>query len=136
MAFGSEIFWTTLSKRRGGLELGGVAKSATDTFGHEPALVARCRSPAKLLGFPKWAARPDLGERRHSRLVATAAENRLSIRRNPHTSFFCGRQRLPNNRNLWVEYRPPRCRRATAAVADDAAARMSATNSSRAAVEE
>jgi hypothetical protein len=31
--------------------------------------------------------RPHLGERWSSRLVATAAESRLSIRRNPHTSF-------------------------------------------------
>jgi hypothetical protein len=31
---------------------------------------------------------PDLGERWPSRLVTTAAENRLSIRRNPHTSFL------------------------------------------------
>jgi hypothetical protein len=30
--------------------------------------------------------------------AATAAENRLSFRRNPHTSF-CGSQRLPNNRD-------------------------------------
>jgi hypothetical protein len=34
-----------------------------------------------------WTARPDLGGRWPSRLVATAAENRLSFRRNPHTSF-------------------------------------------------
>jgi hypothetical protein len=34
-----------------------------------------------------WTSRPDLGERWPSRLVATAAEDRLSIKRNPHTSF-------------------------------------------------
>ena len=34
-----------------------------------------------------WTARPDLGERWPSRLVATAAENRLSIKRNLYTSF-------------------------------------------------
>jgi hypothetical protein len=34
-----------------------------------------------------WPARPDLGERWPSRLVATAAEDRLTFRRNPHTSF-------------------------------------------------
>jgi hypothetical protein len=34
-----------------------------------------------------WPARPDLGERWPSRLVATAEEDRLNIRRNPHTSF-------------------------------------------------
>jgi hypothetical protein len=35
----------------------------------------------------RWPSWPDLGERWSSRLVATAAENRLSIRRNSHTSF-------------------------------------------------
>jgi hypothetical protein len=44
----------------------------------------RCRS-----------ARSDLGERWSSRLVAAAAENRLSFRR-----VVCGNQRLPNNRDL------------------------------------
>ena len=34
-----------------------------------------------------WPARPHLGERWPSRLVATAFEDRLSIKRNPHTSF-------------------------------------------------
>jgi hypothetical protein len=32
-------------------------------------------------------------------LVATAAEDRLSIKLNLHT-FVCGSQRLPNNRDL------------------------------------
>jgi hypothetical protein len=35
----------------------------------------------------RWPSRPDLGERWFSRLVATAEEDRLSFRRNPHTSF-------------------------------------------------
>jgi hypothetical protein len=43
-------------------------------------------------------ARPDLGERRPSRLVATAAEKCLSFRRNAHV--VCGSHRLPNNRDL------------------------------------
>jgi hypothetical protein len=32
----------------------------------------------------RWTSRPDLGERWPSRLVAMAAEDRLSIRRNAH----------------------------------------------------
>jgi hypothetical protein len=69
MAFGSEIFWTALSERRRGLELGGAAKPEKDTFGHEPALVARCCSPAKLLGFPKLVGirRCNDSRRRHQR---------------------------------------------------------------------
>src|SRR5215510_3821488 len=39
-----------------------------------------------------WLSRPDLGERWPSRLVATAAEERLSFRR---THVVCGSQRLP-----------------------------------------
>src|SRR5262249_36516608 len=35
---------------------------------------------------PGWPSRPDLGKRWPSRLVASA-EDRLSIKRNPHTSF-------------------------------------------------
>ena len=54
----SEIFWTALSERRGGLELDGAAKGRDRSFGHEPALVARCCSPAKLLGFPKLVGPP------------------------------------------------------------------------------
>jgi hypothetical protein len=34
-----------------------------------------------------WPSRPDLGERWPSLLVATAAEDRLSIKRNLYTSF-------------------------------------------------
>jgi hypothetical protein len=34
-----------------------------------------------------WPSRPDLGERWPARLVATAAEDRLRFRANPHTSF-------------------------------------------------
>jgi len=56
---GSEIFWTALSERRGGLELSRGRSQRRDSFGHEPALVARCRSPAKLLlGFPKFVGIP------------------------------------------------------------------------------
>ena len=33
-------------------------KPETNTFGHEPALVARCCSSARLLGFPKWVGTP------------------------------------------------------------------------------
>ena len=52
------IFWTALSERRRALELGGGPKPETDTFGHEPALVARGCSPAKLLDFPKLVGTP------------------------------------------------------------------------------
>jgi hypothetical protein len=59
MACSSEIFWTALSERRGGLELSRGRSQRRDSFGHEPALVARCRSPAKLLlGFPKFVGIP------------------------------------------------------------------------------
>ena len=34
-----------------------------------------------------WPAWPDLGERWPARLVATASEDRLSVRRNSHTTF-------------------------------------------------
>jgi hypothetical protein len=47
---------------------------------------------------PFIQSRFDLGERRPSRLVATAEEDCLSIRRDLHT--FCGSQRLSNNRDL------------------------------------
>jgi hypothetical protein len=36
----------------------------TDTFGHEPALVACCCSPAKLLGFPKLVGTPRCNDAR------------------------------------------------------------------------
>jgi hypothetical protein len=45
------------------------------------------------------AARPDLGERWPSRLVATAEEDRLRFRRKPH-NIVCGSSRLPSNRDL------------------------------------
>jgi len=40
-----------------------------------------------------WTSRPDLGERRPSRLVATAAEDRLSIKRNLYTLFAAASNR-------------------------------------------
>jgi DNA-binding transcriptional LysR family regulator len=46
-----------------------------------------------------WRSRPNLGERWPSRLVATAAEDRLSVRRNSHTLFSVATQRLPNHRD-------------------------------------
>jgi len=57
-------FLDTLSERRGGLEFGRAAKPETDTFGHEPALVARTCSPAKLLGFPKFVGAPRCSDAR------------------------------------------------------------------------
>jgi hypothetical protein len=44
-----------------------------------------------------WTARPDLGDRWPSRLVATAAENCLNAQ---SVHFVCGSQPLPNNRDL------------------------------------
>src|SRR5258706_16026685 len=40
------------------LEFSWAAKPETETFGHEPALVARTCSPAKLLGFLKLVGTP------------------------------------------------------------------------------
>src|SRR5438270_12646579 len=59
-----EIFWTPLSERQAGLELRGAAKPDADTFGHESALVARCCSPAKLLGFRKLVGTPRCNDAR------------------------------------------------------------------------
>jgi hypothetical protein len=60
-----KFFRTTLSERRGGLELGRAAKPETDTFSHEPALFARCCSPAKLLlGFAKFVGIPRCNDHR------------------------------------------------------------------------
>jgi hypothetical protein len=59
---GSEIFWTALSERRGGLELPGGSQRQTNC--HEPAVVARCCSPAKLLGFPKLVGTPRCNDAR------------------------------------------------------------------------
>jgi hypothetical protein len=65
MAPSFEIFWTALSERRGELELGRGRSQRQDSFGHEPALVARCRSPAKLLlGFPKFVGIPRCSDHR------------------------------------------------------------------------
>src|SRR5262249_57193428 len=47
----------------------------------------------------RWPSRPDLGERWPSRLVATAAESRLNIRLNLHTSFAAASD-CRNNRDL------------------------------------
>ena len=58
------FFWTSLSECRGWLEFGWAAKPETDTFGHEPALVARCCSPAELLGSPKLVGTPRCNDAR------------------------------------------------------------------------
>jgi len=47
-----------------------------------------------------WPSRPDPCWRWPSRLVATAAENRLSLRRAQPAHVVCGSQRLPNSRDL------------------------------------
>jgi len=52
------------SERRRKLELGGGPRPETDKFGQEPALVARCCSPAKLLGFPKLVGTPRCNDAR------------------------------------------------------------------------
>ena len=61
---GWEFYRTALSERRGGLEFGWEAKPETDTFGHEPALVARTCSPAKLLGLLKFVGTPRYNDAR------------------------------------------------------------------------
>src|SRR5262249_41913407 len=43
-------------------------------------------------------SRSNLGQRWPARLVPTAEEDRLSVRRNPHS--VSGSKRLPNNRDL------------------------------------
>ena len=64
MARSSEIF-TALSERRGGLELSRRRSQRQDSFGHEPALVARSRSAAKLLlGFFKFVGIPRCNDHR------------------------------------------------------------------------
>ena len=57
-----------------------------------------------------WRSRPNLGERWPSRLVATAAEDRLSVRRNSHTLFSVATQRLPNHRDYESSQYLERCR--------------------------
>jgi hypothetical protein len=64
MASGSEIFLDGVVRTTSRLELDGAAKPETDTFGHEPALVARCCSPAKLLGFAKLVGTPRCSDAR------------------------------------------------------------------------
>ena len=59
MAFGSESFLDGVVRttRRATIRWGGEARD--DIFGHEPVLVARCCSPAKLLpGFSKFVGVP------------------------------------------------------------------------------
>src|SRR5262249_13716108 len=47
-----------------GLEFSWAAKPETDTFGHEPALVARTCSPAKLPGFLRFVGAPRCSDAR------------------------------------------------------------------------
>jgi hypothetical protein len=69
------------------------------------------RSAATLMAdqldiLPRFA-RPDFGERRIFRLVATTAEDCLSFQ---SAHVVCGSQRLPNNRDFMSEavyFRPP-----------------------------
>src|SRR5262245_34991776 len=60
----AKIFWTALPERRGGLEFGWAAKLGTDGLGHEPALVARTCSSAKLLCFLKFVRTPRCNDAR------------------------------------------------------------------------
>src|SRR5262249_41863628 len=60
----AKIFWTALPERRGGLEFGWEAKLGTDGLGHEPALVARTCSSAKLLCFLKFVRTPRCNDAR------------------------------------------------------------------------
>ena len=72
-----------------------MGRTANGAFA-APLGCAKSRHQAGRRRWPSWS---DLGERWPSRLVATAAENRLNFRRNPHT-LVCGSQRLPNNRDF------------------------------------
>jgi hypothetical protein len=73
-----------LSERRGGLKFGWAAKPETDALGHEPALVARNCTPAKLLGFLKLVGTPRYNDARrchpcpwHSQGVLAPRNRRL-----------------------------------------------------------
>jgi hypothetical protein len=55
MASGSEIFWTALSERRGGLKLGGAAKPGTHLAMNLLLLLA-VAVPLSCLAFLSWLA--------------------------------------------------------------------------------
>src|SRR5215831_7971819 len=59
-----KFFWIASSEHRSGLEFSWAAKPKTDTFGHEPALLARTCSPANLVGFPKFVGTPRCSDAR------------------------------------------------------------------------
>jgi len=68
----------------------GVPSARTGARGHvRPRSHRRC-----------WSSWLDLGERWPSRLVAKAAENRLSFRRKAHTSFGAAND-CRNSSDLW-----------------------------------
>src|SRR5262249_25581943 len=97
------IFWTALFERQGGLEFSWAAKPETDTFDHEPALVARTCSPAKLLGFPKFVGTPRCSDARRCHpcawrnqgLLAAMAERRTS--KQPRGVAICTDRQLKRN---------------------------------------
>ena len=64
LRFRSLNFLDSVAQRQGGLEFSWAAKPETDTFGHEPALVARTCSPANLLGFLKFVGTPRCNDAR------------------------------------------------------------------------
>jgi hypothetical protein len=55
-AFGSEIFWTTLSARGGGLELDGAAKPETEHLAMNPLLFLTLAVPLSCLALLTWLA--------------------------------------------------------------------------------
>ena len=89
-ALGSHLDGRSLS------DLNGLVLHADDHSGHVhfERRTSRCPRPHRWY----WSARPDLGWRWSSRLVATTAENRLSFRRKARAAFAVAR-RLPSNRD-------------------------------------
>jgi hypothetical protein len=82
----SEIFLMALSHKTSGLELVG-GDPATDTFGHEPALVPRCGSPAKLLlGLSKFASIPRGNDARRCHPYCCSSEDRPAAMASYRTS--------------------------------------------------
>jgi hypothetical protein len=104
---GRQIFWTALSERRGELEFGWRAKPETDAFGHEPALVARTPTPAKLLGFVKFVGTRWCNDARcyhppawHNQAVTAAP--RQSTKANDKTNNFRHRNSIRWTRGMPV----------------------------------
>jgi hypothetical protein len=81
-----KIFWTALSERRGALEFCWAANPETGTFGHEPALVGRTCSPAKLLGYLKFVSTPRCNDARRRRPCGRRRTGRNGLVSNQRTA--------------------------------------------------